>query len=673
MLFHAFITTVFLLPLSLTAYKMLDYATIHETLYQLETDYPDLVDVYSAQDVPFQLPTSGQCGLGQSCQHLYVRVTDETTLPDKDRPELFLSGALHGNERVGPTTTLEFVRYLVEHYTQSVVKPLSTTPVVPTSSPTSTSSTTPSTTTPLDDWLVRLITRRSLWIMPSANAYGYYHDLREENGVDPNRDFPYNHKNPMECMKTIAARAINELWRKHAFQVAITYHAGQESISSTWGGFNHPAPNDVPPDDVCQLSLIQEMSTYGDRFENSNKRYDYGRLNDNVYPVNGGMEDWAYGAGWETAAVGKGCTPTSFGGYPSSQTKYDGASLRVINILVETSNNKSPSDDSFGAREGVLNPLLAGGRGHVPRNIRLALLLADVAEPYVIWFAGSYFVQETVHMMMNDGRLLPGSDTNGLLPGIGTGVEQPDQPVGSSSPVWLYPSSASSSFASRDLLQWSVGGAMNVDDTELVVLKWPKNDFNEMSCRCVTSNSFRYASPIRIDWDKYSSSMHVIGKGTSNGHYTGHTVRAQTPWSAHKSEKFTMPVSGTFTSLHEMVASVDPHATTNNEDYVILTRAQVDGTWGESLPGKRVWPNDLAPQTNLVRHTTRMRCPFSVEFAIAVFLWSIVVNCGQLFSPPLPPLTVVWVLFGVIVFVFDRFVVARIHHGLKSPTTVAIV
>jgi hypothetical protein len=119
-----------------------------------------------------------------------------------------------------------------------------------------------------------------------------------------------------------------------------------------------------------------------------------------------------------------------------------------------------------------------------------------------------------------------------------------------------------------------------------------------------------------------------------------------------------------------MVASVDPHATTNNEDYVILTRAQVDGTWGESLPGKRVWPNDLAPQTNLVRHTTRMRCPFSVEFAIAVFLWSIVVNCGQLFSPPL---TVVWVLFGVIVFVFDRFVVARIHHGLKSPTTVAIV
>ena len=98
-----------------------------------------------------------------------------------------------------------------------------------------------------------------------------------------------------------------------------------------------------------------------------------------------------------------------------------------------------------------------------------------------------------------------------------------------------------------------------------------------------------------------------------------------------------MPVSGTFTSLHEMVASVDPHATTNNEDYVILTRAQVDGTWGESLPGKRVWPNDLAPQTNLVRHTTRMRCPFSVEFAIAVFLWSIVVNCGQLWSIVLPP------------------------------------
>jgi hypothetical protein len=292
---------------------MLDYDTIHETLLELELQYPDLIDVYYAQDAPFNLPSPGSCG-STECKQIYVRVTDETTLPDMDRPELFLSGALHGNERVGPTTTVEFLRFLLKHYTKSRKK---------------ITTTFQETTTMTEDWLTRLVSRRSLWIMPSPNAYGYYHDEREENGIDPNRDFPYNHKDAHNCMKTIAARSINDLWVTHAFQVAITYHAGQESISSTWGGYNHPAPNDIPPDDVCQMSLIQQMSIYGDTFESSNKRYNYGRLNDNVYPVNGGMEDWAYGGSWEKDAIGEGCDPSTYGGYSSSKTVYDDTSIRM--------------------------------------------------------------------------------------------------------------------------------------------------------------------------------------------------------------------------------------------------------------------------------------------------------------------------------------------------------
>ena len=97
---------------------MLDYDTIHETLLELELQYPDLIDVYYAQDAPFNLPSPGSCG-STECKQIYVRVTDETTLPDMDRPELFLSGALHGNERVGPTTTVEFLRFLLKHYTKS--------------------------------------------------------------------------------------------------------------------------------------------------------------------------------------------------------------------------------------------------------------------------------------------------------------------------------------------------------------------------------------------------------------------------------------------------------------------------------------------------------------------------------------------------------------------------
>ena len=57
--------------------------------------------------------------------------------------------------------------------------------------------------------------------MPNANALGYFENVREENGIDPNRDFPYG-KDPAECMQTTAARAINEIYRAHLFQLAIT-------------------------------------------------------------------------------------------------------------------------------------------------------------------------------------------------------------------------------------------------------------------------------------------------------------------------------------------------------------------------------------------------------------------------------------------------------------------
>ena len=41
------------------------------------------------------------------------------------------------------------------------------------------------------------------------------------------------------------------------------------------------------------------MSQYGGRGPTSSN-YPYGRLNSQVYPVHGGMEDWAYAASWDT-------------------------------------------------------------------------------------------------------------------------------------------------------------------------------------------------------------------------------------------------------------------------------------------------------------------------------------------------------------------------------------
>ena len=104
-----------------------------------------------------------------------------TTLPDETRPEMFLSGEVHGNERVGPQAVTELAAYLLENYDRERNGEQST------------------------SWFTRMIKTRNLIIMPTANAYGYYHNTRTEHSVDPNRDFPYD--STASCMKTSAARA----------------------------------------------------------------------------------------------------------------------------------------------------------------------------------------------------------------------------------------------------------------------------------------------------------------------------------------------------------------------------------------------------------------------------------------------------------------------------------
>ena len=49
------------------------------------------------------------------------------------------------------------------------------------------------------------------WLMPMTNAHGYANYKREENGMDPNRDFPYLQM-PQRCMQTQTARAVNDSW-----------------------------------------------------------------------------------------------------------------------------------------------------------------------------------------------------------------------------------------------------------------------------------------------------------------------------------------------------------------------------------------------------------------------------------------------------------------------------
>ena len=86
------------------------------------------------------------------------------------------------------------------------------------------------------------------------------------------------------CMKTIAGRTLNEIFREHMFQLSLTFHGGMEVVSYEWG-----APTwlgHLSPDDTAQKVIGGAYSQYGGAFATSNQ-YQHGTMNDMVYYVRG--------------------------------------------------------------------------------------------------------------------------------------------------------------------------------------------------------------------------------------------------------------------------------------------------------------------------------------------------------------------------------------------------
>ena len=255
-------------------------------------------------------------------------------------------------------------------------------------------------------WLRRLLDTRQVVLLAVSNPIGYETMRREEVGmdkgkrlrIDPNRDFPFDREpKDRSCMRTIVARVVNELWREHVFQMAVTFHGGMQAIAFEWGAPSREeveredkkseargpsrGRNSESPDDMAQLQLAETMRDFAGAYPS--KKYPIGRMNDVVYGVRGGMEDWAYASSWDVPLVGY-CEPTTYGGYPASRTKNPNpVSFRTFNVLVEASDNKRPHATTLGSWTHLLR---TGGHGdgHVPRNVRLALVLIDLVEPYVV-------------------------------------------------------------------------------------------------------------------------------------------------------------------------------------------------------------------------------------------------------------------------------------------------
>ncbi|TDH65548.1 hypothetical protein CCR75_005692 [Bremia lactucae] len=447
------------------------YAEMTRFLLELNTTFPDIVQVSVAQEtygLPY--PKELQCieddefNTLRHCKQYVVHLTNHSTVAnDPKRPEVFISGALHGDERIGPNAAIELVAlfaYGTSMYsTQSKKQP----------------------TVSTRRWLKELINTRNILVMPMTNAHGYSHHVRKELEVDPNRDYNYM-RSQGDCMQAMTSRVVNEIWRDHIFQLAVTFHAGTRAVAYEWGSPDHylngskENMSEKSPDHMAQLQISSTLAKFAGVFPDG-QLFPTGTMNDVVYGVTGGMEDWGYAASWENQFYKpnkqpfRPCEPTTFGGYPKEKTIYNNITHRAFNMLVETSNKKEPQAKDLGFSNELYEAnvdffrtedLITEVVGHVPRNVRLALMMIELVQPMVRWIDGA--------------KKLRNEEVVDVFPAISLFASNANQvmKMGCSASAWMRNQVATCNVSrcsildtrhSKVQLAWEVLGALTVDRT----------------------------------------------------------------------------------------------------------------------------------------------------------------------------------------------------------------
>ena len=328
----------------------------------------------------YNLDSVDGCGKNKNCTNLIVYMTDFDTYT-LDRPAYYISGLLHGDEVIGPTSITEFVKYFCDTYDENK-----------------------------NSLYHNILKNRIIIMTPMTNAFGYYNKKREEKVyitktkdyklIDPNRDFPYFQSSDdyHNCMQTIAARTINEIFNEFIIGGAITFHGGDSVLGYAWGNFIHMIRKNKinvsteSPDYNAFNNIGKIMvnaSSSQDNLDKNIKDYVLGDITSTIYPLNGALEDWVY-AGWENKVnekLGinskpiKDCKPDSFNEYYMSwdnlknNSDYDDYKLRCLMFLAEASLKKMPEIKEYGNKIYKSDIFDFYGTtnfyGHVPRNMRL--------------------------------------------------------------------------------------------------------------------------------------------------------------------------------------------------------------------------------------------------------------------------------------------------------------
>ena len=383
-------------------FKYYSYKDIMTTFTSLAKSCPNYIKIDTSQS-RYNLDHVPGCN-GANCENLIVYLTDFDTYT-LSRPHYYISGLVHGNEEIGPTSLVEFAMYFCNKKNTTNVSSY--------------------------DKSFHILKSKLFIFTPMTNAYGYANEQREDRVVmkntsqmkliDPNRDFPYfdyNYSNVSnECMQTLTSRTVNEIFNEHIIQAAITFHGGINVLGYAWGNFIHAVKNGhqykstESPDHNAFYHIgmaMKDASSSKTNEMNTINDYVLGDMSALVYPVDGGMEDWAYAGSWENEVNKdirpiKQCEPNTFSEYhmewESNKDNWD-YKLRCLMYLAETSFVKKPNENTLG-NDNKVNDVFDFETyndfyGHVIRNMRLIYAGADMI------FASVYIEMSKIIMKNND-------------------------------------------------------------------------------------------------------------------------------------------------------------------------------------------------------------------------------------------------------------------------------
>jgi hypothetical protein len=305
------------------------------SLSNLESSFSGLMDLSTFQEAYGLAPVSD----GSNQYNIqFLRITNEST--GFDKPEVLIMGGQHGDEKSGSHAVFYLVETLLNNYGT-------------------------------DDLITYLVDHREIYIVPVVNPYGFVHEIRlNENGEDLNRDYSYDPNLSGVVYSGIGSRGIHELSKRHLFVTMADFHSGTELICHPWGTpggseNTHIAPNDTSPDHSALDGIGNLMSSRGGSFSGALPVMTCHDL----APVFGPVDDYSYAAGWDTDL---------------SDPAWPTGGSRSMAFTVELSDAKTPDESTLGGTDGLFEP---GGTedGYVPKGIRMALVLIDLAEPYVRW------------------------------------------------------------------------------------------------------------------------------------------------------------------------------------------------------------------------------------------------------------------------------------------------